>query len=87
MCKNLHQELFSTLAPESEQELNEKICKQISSFRFFVTPTMLELPANRVAEERVQQAVQLLDQLDNMKTPKGKLNLVINFAKVVSLML
>jgi hypothetical protein len=48
---------------------------------------MLELPANRVAEERVQQAVQLLDQLDNMKTPKGKLNLVINFAKVVSLML
>lgn len=26
VCKNLHQELFSSLAPESEQEYNEKVC-------------------------------------------------------------
>ena len=57
VCKNLHQELFSSLAPESEQEYNEKVCHQITNFRFFVTPAMLELPAKRLSEERVQQAV------------------------------
>jgi hypothetical protein len=35
----------------------------------------------------VEQAYQYIDSLDTFKTPKGKLNLVINFAKIISLML
>ena len=87
VCKNLYNELFYTFPEEQDLINNELIASQIAKFRNFVLPRHLELKNARITEERIHQTTQLLDKLDSMKTPKGKLNIVINLSKVLSVML
>jgi hypothetical protein len=59
----------------------------IQALATFIQPRHLEIQNDRLQPEKMEQAFQYIDNLDSFKTPKGKLNLLINFAKIIVLML
>ena len=87
VCKNLFSEIFLPTETSQEMSQNRLVAKKITDYKSFLLPSHLELKPSRINTERLQQACYQLEQLDQMKTPKGKLNLVINSAKAISLML
>ena len=74
-------------AHQKEMESNAKIRDNIARFGDFIQPRHLEIDETRLIQERVQQACIQLGNINKLKTPKGKLNNVLNFCKVVSMML
>jgi hypothetical protein len=67
--------------------LNEKIGRNIEIFGLLVQPKHLEIDEDRIDEERIKQACSCFNSFNSFKTPKGKLNLIINFSKVIAMML
>jgi len=67
--------------------LNAKIRDNIARFGAFIEPRHLEIEEGRLVYERVEQACVQFGNINKLKTPKGKLNNVLNFCKVVSMML
>ena len=59
----------------------------ISKFGAFVKPRHLEIDESRLIEDQVQKACHQFTSINKLKTPKGKLNSIINFCKVISMML
>ena len=70
-----------------EIEQNRLISYNINKFGGFVEPRHLDIPQGRLIDEKVQSACHQFTQINKLKTPKGKLNSVINFCKVISMML
>ena len=66
---------------------NAKIKENIARFGDFIEPRHLEIDESRLIQEHVERACHQLGNLNKLKTPKGKLNLVLNFCKVISGML
>ena len=87
VTKNLYQDLFTPPADSDEAISNTKMADNCNAYRSFVSPRHLELSENRLSGDRLGQACKQVESLDQFKTPKGKLNLVINFAKIISVML
>ena len=82
--KNLKDELIES---DLETAANEQIAKNIQNFGELVQPRHLEIETDRIIHERIQQACSCFNSFSTFKTPKGKLNLIINFSKVISMML
>ncbi len=74
-------------AHREETEHNAKISANIQRFGAFVEPRHLEIDESRLIQERVEQACVQFGNINKLKTPKGKLNVVLNFCKVISMML
>ena len=87
VMKNLYQDLFRH---KSEQEFNRKFVMQTLIHQKFLKPEHLDLPIgkkSRIDPVRIDHAVQQLMQLNKYKTPKAKLTMLINFCRVISIML
>ncbi len=54
VCKNLHVELFTSLADDSENQENRLLASNIDKFKSFRLPRHLELKQSRISEERLQ---------------------------------
>lgn len=64
-----------------------QIAKNIEVFGDLVQAHHLEIDKSRLVDERIKQACSCFNSFNSFKTPKGKLNLIINFSKVISMML
>jgi len=85
--KNLYQDLFKH---SSEHEFNQKYVEQTLIHQRFLKPEHLDLPTGnkaRIDAVRIEHAVFQLLQLNKYKTPKAKLTMLINFCRVISIML
>lgn len=101
ITKNLYSVLFGDIgvgnasgqaseqnaAHMEEIEQNKQIRDSIAKFGAFVKPRHLELDEKRLIEDQVQKACHQFTSINKLKTPKGKLNSIINFSKVISMML
>lgn len=87
VMKNLYQDLFRH---PGEAEFNEKFTRQTLIHQRFLKPEHLDLPIgkkSRIDPVRIEHAVQQLLSLNRYKTPKAKLTMLINFCRVISIML
>ena len=87
VMKNLFQDLFKHPA---EAAFNKNYVKQTLIHQRFLKPEHLDLPTGKKARMdpmRIEHAVQQLLQLNKYKTPKAKLTMLINFCRVISIML
>ena len=87
VMKNLYQDLFKHA---SEAELNKSYVKNTLIHQRILKPEHLDLPIGkkaRIDPVRIEHAVQQLLQLNKYKTPKAKLTMLINFCRVISIML
>mmetsp|Transcript_37778 Transcript_37778/g.27481 ORF Transcript_37778/g.27481 Transcript_37778/m.27481 type:complete len:130 (-) Transcript_37778:686-1075(-) len=84
VTKNLYKELFSST---DEKQIDEQISHNIDIFSQFVTPERLEIKPSRINSEHIKLACSQLNNLNKFKTPKGKINLLINFCKTLTHML
>jgi len=85
--KNLYQDLFKNV---KEEAYNSKYLQQTLIHQRFLKPEHLDLPTGknaRIDPVRIEHAVQQLLQLNKYKTPKAKLTMLINFCRVISIML
>ena len=74
-------------AHAEEIEQNKLIRDNIAKFGAFVKPCHLEIDEKRLIDEQIQKACHQFTSINKLKTPKGKLNSIINFSKVISMML
>ena len=84
---NLYQDLFKH---PGESEFNATYVQQTLIHQRFLKPEHLDLPTGknaRIDPVRIEHAVQQLMQLNKYKTPKAKLTMLINFCRVISIML
>jgi len=87
VMKNLYQDLFKH---SGESEFNATYVRQTLIHQRFLKPEHLDLPTGknaRIDPVRIEHAVQQLMQLNKYKTPKAKLTMLINFCRVISIML
>jgi Rab5 GDP/GTP exchange factor len=87
VMKNLYQDLFKN---GTEKEFNNTYLKQTLIHQKFLKPEHLDLPTGknaRIDPVRIEHALQQLQQLNKYKTPKAKLTMLINFCRVISIML
>ena len=70
-----------------EAQCNAKIRDNIAKFGNFIEPRHLEIRPERLVQERIEQACLQFGNINKLKTPKGKLNDVLNFIKVITMML
>ena len=87
VMKNLYQDLFKH---QAEAEFNKMYVNQTLIHQRFLKPEHLDLPTGKKARldpVRIEHAVQQLLQLNKYKTPKAKLTMLINFCRVISIML
>lgn len=87
VMKNLYQDLFRN---PLEEESNKKYVDMTLIHQRFLKQEHLDLPIGqkaRIDPVRIEHAVQQLIQLNRYKTPKAKLTMLINFCRVISIML
>ena len=84
---NIPEEFTVCSAHSKEVEHNGLIRDNIARFGSFVEPRHLEIDQSRLVQERIEQACHQFGNINKLKTPKGKLNNVLNFTKVMSMML
>ena len=87
VMKNLYQDLFKNTM---EEEFIDKYVEATLIHQRFLKPEHLDLPTgakSRIDPIRIEHAVQQLLHLNKYKTPKAKLTMLINFCRIISIML
>ena len=72
---------------QEELRQNQQISDNIQKFGNFVSARHLEIAQDRIDEESIEKAVLQFTKINSLKTPKGKINVVLNFCQVINQML